>query len=167
MSAQGNDHKLLQELKVIPGSAWIIAATLLGLWLTLGMPIALHFIGQKAKLGDPPLWVMALAFTFGALVLLAWMLLIAYANFDARRRQMNRTLWTLLVIFIPNAIGFILYFLLRRPLPQRCPHCQEVVQADYVVCPACGQKLVQQCSGCHRASRPEWLNCAYCGAKLG
>jgi hypothetical protein len=31
---------------------------------------------------------------------------------------MNSLVWTLLVIFIPNGIGFIIYFLTRQPLLQ-------------------------------------------------
>ena len=166
MSGQDNGSKLMQELKVIPRTAWVVAAVLLGLWLALGMPLALHFIGQKQKSGEPPLWFLGAALAFGAIMLLAVVLLIVYVNFDARRRQMNRALWTLLVIFIPYAIGFVFYFLLRRPLPQPCPQCQEPVLADYVVCPACGHKLVQQCPSCHRKVERGWLNCAYCGAKL-
>jgi RNA polymerase subunit RPABC4/transcription elongation factor Spt4 len=101
------------------------------------------------------------------IVLLAYMLLIVYVSLDARRRQMHVLLWTLLGTFIPYGIGFILFFLLRRPLPRPCPQCQELVLADYVVCPACGHKLVQQCPGCHRKVERGWLNCAYCGTKLG
>jgi len=167
MKGQNNESKLVKELKVIPRVAWILAGGLLLLWLAVGMPVALHFMGLKQKLGEPPLWFLGGALTFGAIMLLAVMLLIVYVNFDARRRLMNRTLWTLLAIFVPNAIGFILYFLLRRPLPQCCPQCAGLVQPDFVVCPACGHGLARRCAACQRAVQPGWLNCAYCGAKLG
>ena len=167
MSAQGSDNKLLKELKVIPRTAWLVAGTLLLLWLAVGVPVALHYIGLTLKPGDPPLWVCGGLLIFGMIVLLTYVLLIVYVNSDARRRQMHRLLWTLLAIFIPYGIGFILFFLLRRPLPQPCPQCQELVLADYLVCPACGHKLVQQCSSCHRKIKPGWQNCAYCGAKVG
>jgi len=167
MNGQNNESKLAKELKVIPRVAWILAGGLLLLWLVAGMPVALHFIGLKQKAGEPPLWFLGGALTFGAIMLLAVMLLIVYVNFDARRRLMNRTLWTLLAIFVPNAIGFILYFLLRRPLPHFCPQCAGLVQPDFVVCPACGHGLARRCVACQRAVQPAWLNCAYCGAKLG
>jgi hypothetical protein len=31
------------------------------------------------------------------------------------------------VIFVPNAIGFILYFLMRDPLRVNCPKCGAVI----------------------------------------
>jgi hypothetical protein len=167
MNARNNESKLVKELKIIPGPAWIVAGALLLLWLAAGMPVALHFMGLKQKPGEPPLWFIGGAMTFAVVMLLAVVLLVVYVNFDARRRLMSRTLWTLLVIFVPNAIGFILYFVLRRPLPQFCPQCGGLVQPDFVVCPACGHSLTRQCSSCQRAVQPAWLNCAYCGAKLG
>jgi hypothetical protein len=45
-------------------------------------------------------------------VVAAYLLLIGYVNQDAKRRDMGQVLWTLLVIFIPNGIGFLAYFLL-------------------------------------------------------
>jgi hypothetical protein len=167
MNAQNNQSKLVKELKLVPGAAWIVAGVLLLLWLAAGMPVALHYIGLKQKPDGPPLWFLGGALTFAVVLPLVVMLLVVYVNFDARRRLMNRTLWTLLVIFVPNAIGFILYFLLRRPLPQFCPQCAGLVQPDFVVCPACGHGLARRCVACQRAVQPAWLNCAYCGAKLG
>ena len=37
-------------------------------------------------------------------------------------------LWTLLAIFIPNAIGIILYFILRDPVPVPCPSLRDAGQ---------------------------------------
>jgi hypothetical protein len=58
--------------------------------------------------------------------------------------------WTLAAIFLPNAIGFILYFLLRKPMPQRCPRSGEVISAEYNHCPHCGQALHPACPHCGR-----------------
>ena len=55
MSAQGNNSKLMQELKVIPRTAWMIAGTLLLFGWRLGMPVALHYMAREQKRGDPPL----------------------------------------------------------------------------------------------------------------
>ena len=52
--------------------------------------------------------------------------MIAYVNRDAKRRGMSSALWTFLVIVLTPAyfaIGFILYFLMRQPLPYACPQC--------------------------------------------
>ena len=50
----------------------------------------------------------------------AVILMIGYVNVDSKRRGMNSLLWTLLVIFVPKALGFIAYFLLRKPLLMPC-----------------------------------------------
>ena len=50
------------------------------------------------------------------LPLFVLVLLIGYVNADARRRGMRYVMWTWLAILIPNAIGIILYFVLREPL---------------------------------------------------
>jgi hypothetical protein len=62
--------------------------------------------------------------------LLVFVLLIGYVNGDARRRGMRYVLWTLLAIFIPNAIGIILYFVLRDPLMRVCQQCGTAGAAD-------------------------------------
>ena len=95
-----------------------------------------------------------------------WVLMIFYVNADAKRRQMNRLLWTLLVIFIPNAIGFILYFVLRQPIARPCAKCGTSVRPDFVFCPACGESLAPTCPGCHHGIEPGWTACAFCGARL-
>ncbi|MDA2914523.1 zinc ribbon domain-containing protein, partial [Acidobacteriia bacterium AH_259_A11_L15] len=82
------------------------------------------------------------------------------------RRGMNRTLWTLLVIFIPNAIGFIIYFILRRPIPRPCPKCGTRLRTEFVFCPACGLEISSKCPSCQRAVEAGWANCAFCGAKI-
>ena len=35
-----------------------------------------------------------------------YFLLVGYVNQDAKRRDMGQVLWTLLVIFVPNCLGF-------------------------------------------------------------
>ena len=52
-----------------------------------------------------------------------WLLCLGYVYADARRRAMPAVLWVLLAIFIPNLLGFLLYFALRRPLGSPCPNC--------------------------------------------
>lgn len=100
------------------------------------------------------------------LFLAAWVLLIGYVNGDARRRGMRYVMWTLLAIFIPNAIGVILYFLMRDPLPFPCPACGKQVGGAFTFCPHCGANLARACPKCKRAVERSWANCAYCGTKL-
>ena len=75
-------------------------------------------------------------------------------------------MWLLLAIFIPNAIGIILYFLLRVPLPVPCTACSQPVKPGFAFCTSCGQVLSSACPQCRRAVEAGWSNCAYCGTKL-
>ncbi|HLY19658.1 MAG TPA: zinc ribbon domain-containing protein, partial [Bryobacteraceae bacterium] len=75
-------------------------------------------------------------------------------------------LWTLLAIFIPNAIGIILYFVLRDPLLAHCTHCGAEARQGFAFCPRCGAPLAAACPQCRRAVEPGWSHCVNCGATL-
>src|SRR5260370_39702236 len=99
-----------KELRVIPKAAWIVA------WFAyLCFTVLLFFFVAPTdpEVGKWPRWGQAL-FVYGiSLLVVALVALIGYVYGDAKRRQMRYVMWTLLVIFIPNAIGMILYFILR------------------------------------------------------
>lgn len=95
------------------------------------------------------------------------LLLTGYVYADAKRRGMNALLWTLLVILIPKAIGFIAYFLLRKPLLIPCPNCGTEVGSDFPYCPKCGHALTPSCSHCGRAISSDYVCCPYCGKTVG
>jgi hypothetical protein len=97
----------------------------------------------------------------------AYILLIGYVNQDAKRRDMGQLLWTLLVIFIPNGIGFLAYFLLRKPLVGSCPKCASRVEKGFHFCPKCGYALTPTCSQCGQSVSAEFVCCPYCGKALG
>jgi uncharacterized OB-fold protein len=44
-----------------------------------------------------------------------------------------------LAVLIPNCVGFVLYFLLRKPILHPCPSCGGGVTPDAAFCPRCGQ----------------------------
>ena len=96
----------------------------------------------------------------------AYLLLIGYVNQDAKRRDMGQVLWTLLVIFIPNGIGFLAYFLLRKPILQPCPQCGAKVDRGFQYCSACGCGLAPTCGHCGRAVERDYVCCPYCGKTL-
>jgi RNA polymerase subunit RPABC4/transcription elongation factor Spt4 len=148
-----------QRTRVIPITAWVIASlvflvmSLLMIWIisqNSGIPLAVRILLPVM----PP-------FLLGALTLL-----IGYVYGDARRRGMRYVLWTLLAIFIPDGIGVILYFILRDPMPSRCPKCGASTKQGYAFCPVCGAGILPACSQCHRAGQPGWSHCAWCGAKV-
>ena len=81
-----------------------------------------------------------------------YFLLIGYVNQDAKRRDMGQVLWTLLVIFIPNGMGFLAYFLLRKPLVRYCPKCGDRVETGFHFCAKCGCELSPSCGPVDRRS---------------
>src|SRR5699024_9031259 len=74
------------------------------------------------------------------LVLLLIPILIGvYVYRDAKRRQMNAVVWTLVAILAPTFIGFIIYLLVRSNYADlACPRCGTPVAPEFVVCPQCG-----------------------------
>jgi hypothetical protein len=159
--------KLQQELSIIP-LGWTVAA-FIGL---VAVEVLFMFFIPRWSRGDmPPKPWMDLLGTLGALLLGATILLTGYVYADAKRRQMNAILWTLLVLLIPKPIGFIAYFLLRKPLLVACPGCSSPVGSDFAYCPKCGHALAPSCSNCGRAIRQDFVCCPYCGkavaAQLG
>jgi hypothetical protein len=114
----------------------------------------------------PPLLVRLLLGVVTGSVVAAYLLLLGYVNQDAKRRNMGQLLWTLLVIFIPNGIGFLAYFLLRKPMVEACPRCHEKVEKGFHFCPKCGCALTPTCSQCGQTVSAEYVCCPYCGKQL-
>jgi predicted RNA-binding Zn-ribbon protein involved in translation (DUF1610 family) len=93
-------------------------------------------------------------------------LLIGYVYADAKRRGMRYVMWTLLAALIPNAIGIILYFVLREPLLLNCTSCGTQMRPGFAFCPKCGASLAPACPECRRTVEPGWTHCAHCGRAL-
>jgi len=95
--------------------------------------------------------------------------MIAYVNRDAARRGMNSALWTLLVLILtPSSliIGFVIYFLMREPLPYSCPQCSSTVSARFNFCPNCKCNLHPACPQCKREVAELDKFCPYCAFEL-
>lgn len=94
---------------------------------------------------------------------------IAYVNRDASRRGMSAALWTLLVIILLPAwgfVGFVIYFLMREPLPYPCPQCGNSVGARFNFCPSCKCNLHPSCPQCKREVAETDKFCPYCAHEL-
>jgi hypothetical protein len=115
----------------------------------------------------PPEPVRLLLAVLAGSVLAVYFLLIGYVNQDSKRRGMGQLLWTLLVILVPNCLGFLAYFLLRKPLLQACPRCGERVEKEFHFCAKCGYSLTPSCSQCGQSVSPDFVCCPYCGKPLG
>ena len=150
------------ELAIIPTVARVIAVLAFAL-----MQICLLGLLPHYERDIPPMPFMVLISVGGGIIVAIIVLLIGYVNADSKRRGMNALLWTLLVIFIPKALGFLAYFLLRKPLLSPCPQCGTPVQADYAYCQKCGRGLRPFCCHCGRAISDDFVCCPYCGKPLG
>jgi len=155
--------RFTKELGVIPKTAWIVAWFA---YVCLTVPLFFFVAPTDAEIGKWPRWGQALCVYGMFLFAVVWVALIGYIYGDAKRRQMRYVMWTLLAIFIPNAIGIILYFILRDPLPKPCPGCGRVEKAKFPFCPHCGTLLQPTCSKCSKPIDPTWSNCAHCGQRL-
>ena len=149
-----------QEIAIIPGWAFVVAALIF-----VGMQV-LFLTVVWTHADKTTMIVQAVMSLLPATILAFLVLMIGYVNRDAGRRRMSRTLWTLLVIFIPNVIGFILYFLLRYPVQAQCPQCGTVVDSRGNYCPNCCYSFQPMCPQCKSAVRPGESFCANCGAEL-
>jgi hypothetical protein len=156
-----------QEWAVVPTAArWLAVLAALADTALMGLifllPASAHG-DSRALLALVPMFFLSL---FGAVAIGAWVLLIGYVYADARRRGMNAVLWTLLAVFIPSAIGIILYFILRDPLAVPCPSCGAPARKGHAFCASCGAAVRRACPQCRQPVEADWRNCPSCGASL-
>jgi hypothetical protein len=124
-----------QFLDVVPKPVKTVAAVIAGGGVLIGLAGTL-FSSRGASF---PVLLPGLGLGLLAGVVIAiWILGLGYVNADARRRGMPPILWTLIVAFIPNLLGFLLYFALRRPIALPCPHCGQATTAGQRFCSWCG-----------------------------
>ena len=157
-------NRLREEIRIIPMGAWVTAFL-----VYLCMMIALTtvtLVGHSPELRNMHFVLKILFSKILPVIPFVFVLLIGYVYADAKRRRMRYVLWTFLSIFIPQAIGIILYFIFREPLPAQCPGCRGSVGPGFAFCPFCGKSLALACPQCKRAVEPSWSSCAYCGNQL-
>lgn len=86
-----------------------------------------------------------------------------YVYKDAKKRNMNYVLWTILSVAAPCFIGFIIYLILRSERPvSSCPQCGFGVSEGFTVCPNCGFSLKNHCPVCGMALEYDWSICPNC-----
>ncbi len=114
----------------------------------------------------PRLPVRCLLGVIAGTLLGCYAVLIGYINQDAGRRSMSRLLWTLIAIFVPNGLGIVLYFVLRKPRTAHCSQCDAEVEPGFNFCPRCSYKLSPSCPRCQRVVGVNDVYCPYCGSSL-
>jgi hypothetical protein len=136
-----------QFLDVIPKSVKTVASVIAGGGMLIGLVAALvkaNTGGQLCARGAsfPVLASIALPGLglglLGGVVISIWILGLGYVYADARRRGMPPILWTLIAVFIPNLLGFLLYFAMRRPIALPCPNCGQANTPGQRFCSWCG-----------------------------
>jgi hypothetical protein len=167
-----------EEFKLVP--RWLI-------WTVVVLFIVAQAIAQVAlfyqlqhhpdeifapDLNDQPALASLALFgivTGASLVFAIIFFLAGYVNQDAKRRGMHSGLWTFLVlVLMPGylVLGFIIYLLMREPLPYNCPQCGSMVGARFNFCPNCKCNLHPACPNCRREVAETDKYCAYCGYDL-
>ena len=155
-----------QEWDLIPGVAFVVAGVVYLAYVTL---MAFVWLAGPIVEGDAIpaiLWGWFLVTAALGVLMVPFILLVGYVWSDAKRRGMNAVLWVLLAIFIPNAIGIILYFILRDPLSVPCPSCGTPAGKDQAFCAGCGAAVRRGCPQCRRPVQEGWTHCAGCGAAI-
>lgn len=148
------------EMRIV--SPWgFFIAVMLGLALAV---LFVVFVGMDPK--APTLPVRCLLAAVMATLVACYVVLIRYINADAGRRGMSRVWWTLLAIFVPNGLGIVLYFVLRKPRAAHCPQCSAQVEPGFSFCPRCSYRLQPACPTCHRSVDFADKFCPYCGGSL-
>jgi hypothetical protein len=151
---------LQKEMRIIPKFAWAIAIlAYLGICIGLIL-IAIPQYPDTSQLSQLGKVLLAL---FVGLIPAIYILLLGYIYGDARRRRMRYVVWTLLAIFVPNAIGIILYLVLRDPMPVFCSSCGVAVKSTFTFCPQCAKTLRPTCLQCGHALDRTWSHCPNCG----
>jgi RNA polymerase subunit RPABC4/transcription elongation factor Spt4 len=166
-----------QEFKLVP--RWLIwtvvvlflIAQIIG-QLVLHYKLANHQEAFGAELDSDPGAAGAALFgiiTCASLVFAIMIFMVGYINKDAKRRGMHSALWTFLVlVLMPGylVLGFIIYLLMREPLPYNCPQCGTTVGARFNFCPNCKCNLHPACPQCKREVAETDKFCPYCGQNL-
>jgi len=156
-----NRPQISEEIRLIP--LWSVA---LAIALFAAVQFTVHVYLTQHQHNLPPRGFLIFWSLAWGTVLAVYCLMVGYVTRDAKRRGMNLALWTPLVIFMPGAIGLVLYFLLRQPILSACPQCSTSVVPGMNFCPQCRFQLTPTCPQCQRAVRITDVYCGYCGENV-
>ena len=153
--------QISDELRLIP--MWSVALAV-ALFAAVQATVHLYLVQHQHNL--PPRGFLIFWSVVWGTVVAVYTMMVGYVTRDAKRRGMNLALWTPLVIFMPGAIGLVLYFLLRQPLLSECPQCSASVVPGMNFCPQCRFQLAPTCPQCQRTVRITDAFCGNCGENL-
>ncbi|MGB8012861.1 MAG: zinc ribbon domain-containing protein [Terriglobales bacterium] len=156
--------RFTDEIRIISPWAFSIAALMVLVGIVVGLVAGIKET-NPADVAVRSVLGMVLGAVVGALVG-CYIMLIGYINRDAGRRGMSRLLWTLIAIFVPNGLGIVLYFVLRKPRMAHCPQCDAVVEPGFSFCPHCRNRLQPVCPNCQHSVSSADKFCPYCGGAM-
>ena len=116
--------------------------------------------------------VISIAFPILILIIALFCILIpvmigSYVYKDSKKRDMNSMLWTLIAVFAPGYLGFIVYLIARGENQiLKCPSCDGNVRETFSVCPHCGTSLKSKCTHCGFPLENGWVACPNCSAPI-
>ncbi len=179
----GEEFRIIPRWLVITVVVLYVAAIFIGTMVNLGHSLVIysspHYTAAAAnhqiwppEYRDAPViasLILALTITAIALPLALFLLFLGYVYRDAKRRAMHAGLWIMLILILSPAylaIGFLLYFFLREPLPYACPQCAAIVGPRFNFCPNCKANLHPACPQCKQAVSENDKFCPNCACDL-
>ena len=127
-------------LSVVPRPAKLIATTIFSIAVVVGVVAGALEFRNTGNLHAPVLGA-PIGLLGGMLIgslFLVWVLGLGYVYGDARLRNMPAVPWLLVAMIVPNLLGFLLYFVLRKPLGGPCPQCGQAITPEQRFCSWCG-----------------------------
>lgn len=163
--------RIRDEVKLIPNLIFMALAGLLAVAELAFLSMCHNDFPQPwpvaREYGDTNAMLITAACVLAVWTVLAIVVsLLAYVYVDSRRRGMNTAKWMFICIaLLPAylAMGFVLYFSAREPLPYHCPRCGTLVSARFNFCPGCKTALHPTCNHCQREVSDTDKYCPYCG----
>ena len=134
--------KAHQFLSTVPKPVRIAACAVVCCAVLIGVVVGIthgHVPGCRVAGALCGLFGMGIGLLSGS-VSAIWLLCLGYVYADARHRAMPAVLWTLIAIMVPNLLGFLFYFALRRPLASPCAKCGHAIAAEQRFCAWCGSE---------------------------
>ena len=131
--------RLRRFLSIVPKTVQLWAWVIVGCELLVGLVMGYKTADQGAMLRTMSEYGSA-ALVFG-IAMAIWVLCLGFVFADARRRDMRPVLWVLVAALFPHLLGFLLYFVMRQPIPAICTHCGMTVPNHQRFCSWCGTPL--------------------------
>ena len=162
-----------EEFRIVPRWLKVLCVVLYLIAVAIAILVSTYLPDSRVDdlKSEPALATLAAVgiVTLAGLFFAAFLLMLGYVNRDAKRRGMNSLLWTLLVVVLSPGyvgIGFIIYFLIREPLPYPCPRCSQPVGPRFNFCPNCKCDLHPSCPNCKHEIAETDKYCPYCSHEL-